>query len=168
MDGTGGLVGIVTEADLISNRYPAESTLAGDEEAVSLRPVDTVGQCMTTPVIAVSHDADVAIVARSMLAGHRRCLPVIDGDALVGIISRSDIVHALARSDDDITADVRRNRRSLCGLNRWTVDVSDGEASIGDRFHDASERAVALTLAVAVPSVTRAVVTNHSVEVARP
>jgi len=75
----GDLVGIVTEADLIRDRFPADpSTPSGL----------TVGDVMTSPVVGVSHDADVSIIARAMLTTQRRCLPIVDGSTLVGVVTR--------------------------------------------------------------------------------
>lgn len=146
----GELIGIVTEADLIRNRFP-------DDPA---EPVgDTVDDVMTSPVVGVSHDADVTVIARAMLTTQRRCLPIVDGSSLVGVITRRDIIRALARTDTEIAADIRRHLQVLGGGARWTVQVSNGEAVITDRFHDASDRAVVQVLAEAVPGVIRAFIT---------
>jgi predicted transcriptional regulator len=143
----GELIGIVTEADVIRNRYP-------DNPSEPVR--ETAGDVMTSPVVGVNHDADVSIIARAMLTTQRRCMPIVDGSTLVGVVTRGDIVRALARTDADIAADIRRNLRVLGEQSRWTVQVSNGDVAITDMFHDASDRAVVQVLAEAVPGVIRA------------
>ena len=147
---TGELIGIVTEADLIRNRFP---------DNPSASPGATVGDVMTSPVVGVSHDADVTVIARAMLTTQRRCLPIVDGNTLVGVVTRGDIVRALARTDAEIAADVRRHLQVLGGHSRWSVQVSNGEVVVTDQFHEASDRAVVQVLAESVPGVIRAIIT---------
>lgn len=149
--GAGGeLVGIVTEADLIRNRFPDNPS----EQAGA-----AVGDVMTSPVVGVSHDADVTVIARAMLTTQRRCMPIVDGSTLVGVITRGDIVRALARTDAEIAADVRGHLQVLGGNSRWSVQVSNGEVVVTDRFQEASDRAVVQVLAESVPGVIRAIIT---------
>jgi CBS domain-containing protein len=149
-DDSGELIGIVTEADLIANRFPASAQAAAT--AVN-RPAATVGEVMTTPVVGVSHDTDVSIVAREMLTEKRRALPIVDGNVLVGVITRRDIVRALARTDEDIVTDVRAKLAVIGGLSRWSVQVGQGDVVLVDRYQEASDRAIALALVESVPGV---------------
>ena len=157
VDGTGALRGIVTEADLIDNRYPLGSTRTPPAEPTELKR--TVAEVMTDAVVAISHDADTALLARLMISDHLRSVPVIDGGRLVGIATRRDMLRTLSRSDSDIAADIRRNLDTLGGTKRWSVQVSDGEAVLHDDFITASDRSVAQALAEAVSGVTRVTVT---------
>lgn len=104
----------------------------------------------------MSQDADIAVVVKEMLLHRRRCVPIIDGAKLVGVITRRDVVRLLARSDRDITNDVCKHLVYLGGHVRWQVTVVDGEATLGDRYEDATDRFVAVALAEAVPGVLRA------------
>ena len=153
VDENGTLVGIVTEADLIRNRFPQHS---GDPAAAGQSPARTVAEVMTTPAVAVSHDEDLSVLARVMLADHRRCVPVVDGTRLVGVVTRRDMVRVLSRTDAEIAADVRKNLQVLGGQARWSVQVTDGEVVVRDLFDRASDRPVAQVLAEAVPGVIRA------------
>ncbi len=141
----GELIGIVSEADLIGNRFP------GPEAADAAGPAGTVGEVMTTPVIGVGHDVDISVVAREMLIEKRRCLPIVDGTVLVGVITRRDIVRTLARTDEQIATDIRGKLGVIGGLSRWTVQVSQGDVVLTDRFQEASDRAIAAALAESVP-----------------
>lgn len=153
-DEAGDLVGIVTEADLIGNRFPVSEQAA--EAAAANGPGTTVGEVMTAPVVGVGHDTDISVVAREMLTGHRRSLPIVDGNRLVGVVTRRDIVRALARTDEEIAADVRAKLGVIGGLSRWSVQVGNGEVVLVDRYREASDRAVAQALVESVPGVVTA------------
>jgi len=73
------LVGIIAERDLLlaATRYPR----AG---------VD-VGEFMATKVVTATPDMNIGEAARLMLEHRVGGLPVLDGGALVGIITESDI-----------------------------------------------------------------------------
>lgn len=74
----GALIGLVTELDLIA------------------RQGRTVADVMSRGVISVSPDTEIEALA-SLLANRRiRRVPVMEGDKLVGIVSRSDLVRQIA------------------------------------------------------------------------
>jgi CBS domain-containing protein len=147
----GELIGIVTEADLIGNRFPVGEPAV--EAAATNGPATTVGEVMSSPVVGVSHDTDVSVVAREMLTGKRRSLPIVDGTVLVGVITRRDIVRVLARTDEEIGGDVRGKLGVIGGLSRWSVQVGNGDVVLSDRYHEASDRAIAQALVESVPGV---------------
>src|SRR6478672_6890497 len=93
IDHVGTLVGVVSEADLIKDRF------SGDADAARELPAETVGEVMTTPPVFVEQAASLETIADQMTSGHRRSIPVVDGSKLVGVISRSDLLRVLARSD---------------------------------------------------------------------
>jgi len=147
VDRSGDLIGIVTEADLIGNRFPFT------EAGAATGPAATVAEVMTSPVVGVSHDTDVSVVAREMLVDRRRSLPIVDGSALVGVITRRDIVRALARSDEEIASDVRAKLGVIGGLTRWSAQVGNGDVVLHDRYREASDRDIARALVESVPGV---------------
>ncbi len=77
-DGVGELVGIVSEADVIGKLGVI---------------VDDV---MSTEIISVTEDTPIEEVAKIMTDLRIRRVPVLAGGNLVGIVSRADIVRALA------------------------------------------------------------------------
>ncbi|GGP86384.1 CBS domain-containing protein [Saccharothrix coeruleofusca] len=84
----GRLVAIVTESDLLRSRY-------GDQDAA-----DTpVREAMSTPVYGVDPGAPVELLARVMVDDRVRCVPVLDGSRLVGVVTRRDLVRVMARAD---------------------------------------------------------------------
>lgn len=74
----GKLVGLVTEYDLIA------------------RQGHSVAEIMSRSVISVTEDTDVEEVAHLLTNRRIRRVPVLSGDQLVGIVSRSDLVKQIA------------------------------------------------------------------------
>ena len=67
----------------------------------------TAGDAMTSPAITIGVDRDVSFAARSMTEYGIKRLPVVDDDgALVGIVTRADLVRAFARSDEEIEREI--------------------------------------------------------------
>jgi predicted transcriptional regulator len=54
-----------------------------------------VKEIMTSPVFTISPDSSVEDCMRVITMHHIRHLPVMDGDALVGIISIGDVVRSI-------------------------------------------------------------------------
>lgn len=154
------LVGIVTEADVVRDRFPRDPRYhrpgepGHDGTDYHCAGGKTVGEVMTADVLTAGANADVVDVVATMLATGVRSMPVLDGRRVVGVITRRDLVRALARDDELIAVDVRHRLRSYGGPGRWQVAVRDGEVVIGDEFGDATDRHVATVLAEAVPGVT--------------
>lgn len=146
VDDSGTLVGIVTEADFVADRFPGEPKPVGR----------TVGDVMTSSVRSVDVEMDAAQLARIMLDGRLRSIPVLDRGKLVGVVTRRDFLRVLARPDSLVAADVLKRLGSFDSLDRWSVDVRDGEVTILDRFDSERDRQVATVLAEGVPGVIRA------------
>jgi CBS domain-containing protein len=94
----GALVGLFLRADVFDPtgdaRLPA---LAGDAAAWAARLAHPVAELMWTPVPGVAADTDVRRVAGVLLDTGLPGLPVTDDEArVIGFISRSDIVRAVA------------------------------------------------------------------------
>jgi CBS domain-containing protein len=79
VDGEGDLVGIVSEADVIGKRG------------------DRVEDVMQRAVIAVREDTPVEEVCYIMSSNSINRVPVKSGERLVGIVTRADVVRALAQ-----------------------------------------------------------------------
>lgn len=163
VDEQGALVGILSEVDLIRARYglsldDISDGDGGDGRALAdVPPPDRVDAVMTVPVVAVSHDADIAVVAAEMMKYRRRCIPIVDGDRLVGVITRRDIVRILERTDAAIAHDIRKHLAVLGDPKRWRVTVDRGNVVLDDgAFEESGDGYVALAIAEAVPGVLRA------------
>lgn len=130
LDEGGGLVGMVSEADVMQLELH-------EDPRRHLRPVSHpvggspqhVADVMTTDVLAVPPDADVASVAQLMIDRRLRSLPVVDGRKVAGIVSRRDVLRVLLRTDADIAADLSSVLAGLPStLGSWSVEVSQGVA----------------------------------------
>jgi len=90
----GKLVGIVTDRD-IRLVFPSAVTADNKEQDPfdALEKV-SVGQIMTKRVLTVTPETSIADAARLLLERRIGGLPVVQGDLLVGIITKTDILAA--------------------------------------------------------------------------
>jgi len=110
VDAGGAPVGMVSEGDLIGRNsierearrdwwleMLAEGTNLAQEFLDQVRAADwPVREVMTAPVITVGEDAPVEVIAR-LLEEHRiKRVPVVRDGRIVGIVSRADLIRALA------------------------------------------------------------------------
>ena len=77
-DKNGKILGIVSEADIVAKR-------GKDAKAI-----------MSKKVLSVRPDASVEEIAQLMMTHAIKRLPVVDGGKIIGIVSRADIVNAIA------------------------------------------------------------------------
>lgn len=137
------LIGIVTEADLLRNGYVAE--VGGS----------TVGEVMTSPAVAMDTGAQGAVIARLFVDDRIRCVPIVDGSTVVGVVTRRDLVRVLARTDTTVSAEAQRMLDLYGGGRKWTVVVRDGEAVVGAENVDEETERVLAALTGSVPGVLR-------------
>lgn len=111
VDGQHRVVGIVSEGDLVSQdadiHFPHYIELLGNiiylesvkkyEEKLEKAAASSVRDIMTTDVVTVQKDAELHEIATLMTERQVNRVPVLDGDILVGIITRADVVRAMAR-----------------------------------------------------------------------
>ncbi len=107
VDDAGSVVGIVSEGDLILREKPRERApwwrlFFGDAEQLAREYQKahgmTVGEVMTRSLIAVSPDFPIESAAL-ILDQHRiRRVPVVAEGQLLGILSRGDLIKALAKA----------------------------------------------------------------------
>jgi len=109
----GRLVGIVTEADIISGQMevdpPAYGTfldaifrLPWDHSDEELRRVlaTTVEDLMTEEVVTIDPQASIAELASLIFKRRVNPIPVVDSDgAIVGIVSRADVLQLYVRGN---------------------------------------------------------------------
>jgi CBS domain-containing protein len=107
---SGRLVGMVTEGDLIMRDVKVEfptylhlldgfimypPATARFESELKKAVGATVADVMSTEPVTVAADTPVADVATLMVERDVSRVPVLEGDSLVGIVSKSDIVRSL-------------------------------------------------------------------------
>lgn len=91
----GDLVGVVSQRDLLKASLSNVMGLPAEEQSLFLEGV-SIAEVMSAPPITVGADASVQEAARLM--GERKigCLPVIEGDKFVGIVTETDVLRYFA------------------------------------------------------------------------
>lgn len=121
------LVGVISEADYVaqdsSRSWRARVLLEGDQGP--LGGAEKVGELMSREPITVPVTATVHEAARLMTRAGVKRLPVVDEGRMVGIVTRSDLIRAYVRSDEDLADDAREMLAVLPDpLSRLAVAVS--------------------------------------------
>jgi CBS domain-containing protein len=133
VDGAHRLIGMVAEADVLRDRIPQDPRLhlrRDDRAGDVLLPLLVEG-VMTTAVHVVGPFDDIADLALLLVEGHIRSVPVVDGDVVVGIVSRRDVLSVLSRADEDVRSDVLRLVEGYTGdLGCWDVRVTEGVTTV--------------------------------------
>jgi CBS domain-containing protein len=98
IDEDGRLAGIVSQRDLFFN---ALIQALGFGTATHDRTLSTISvkEVMTENVVTTTPETLVKAAARMMVDRKIGCLPVIEDEALIGILSESDVVSAVAQGD---------------------------------------------------------------------
>lgn len=172
------VIGIISEADLIHREEngtgkhrpwwleavtPA-STLA---EEFAKSHGHKVGEVMSTDVVSASEDASLGEIA-NLLERHRiKRLPILKDGKLVGIVSRSNLIQALAsaapapKANGGSDRDIRLELLSRLSEQNWTdfgsrnVIVTDGIVHLWGLVGSEEERKALVCIAEEVPGVTR-------------
>jgi CBS domain-containing protein len=92
VDGMGRMVGVISSTDILTSE--AEAQDAVEREALFEQMV--VRDIMTRRPLTISPDADVREAAQQMLYAEIHRLFVTSGEQVVGVISTTDIMRAVA------------------------------------------------------------------------
>jgi len=95
----GKLVGVVSERDLLRASLSALNETGVDQRRAFLHAVE-IGRVMSTPPIVIEPDAKVENAALVMAEKRIGCLPVMEGDELIGLITEKDVLLYVARFAD--------------------------------------------------------------------
>lgn len=175
LDDTGMLIGIISEADLLHRveagterrrswwlqAFIEDETLATEYVKAHGRQVSDV---MTRGVIVAAPDTPLHEIAASMEKNAVKRLPIMENGQLVGIVSRSNLLQAVASgrklvgitpSDkvirDRILADLNAQPWAHTGL--LNVTVSDGVVDLWGFAESKAERKAIKVAAEATPGV---------------
>jgi CBS domain-containing protein len=130
VDDGGRLVGIVSEADLLTPEVAA-GTRHQPGSAVGRRLPGTARHVMSQSVYTVNEDTDAAAAARMMLRHNLKSVPVVAGGRVVGMVARRDLLRLVARGDQDIRADLERGlEKELDALRGVSMEVAAGVVTI--------------------------------------
>ncbi|HSJ41870.1 MAG TPA: CBS domain-containing protein [Xanthobacteraceae bacterium] len=178
VDAGGMLVGILTEGDLLRRaelhtepQRPGWISFVLGPGRLADEYVRThgrkVGDVMTRNVVSVTEDVALPEIVHLMQRHHITRLPVTKAGLLVGIVSRADLLRALANAPlnaiDTETADAALRARILEEIERqpWgpagavDVVVENGDVNLHGVLTDDRERAALHVLVENVPGVMR-------------
>jgi CBS domain-containing protein len=175
VDDAGRLSGLVTEGDFLrrvetgtERRRPrwlqfllGPGRLAEDYVQAHARKVDDV---MTRDPVTVSSDTPLERVVQLMEKHRVKRLPVVDGGQLVGIVSRADLMHALASLAQEMPPplgsdiEIRERLLSECSGKPWSparlnAVVRNGEVELSGVIFDERTREAVIVAAQNVPGV---------------
>src|SRR5262249_26245821 len=182
----GELVGIVSEGDLL--RRPEIGTTKRHSwwlELISTQWASATGyikshsrkvtDVMTRDVITANPETSLGDIAAMLERNRIKRVPIVEGSNLVGIVSRANILQALATATKKLpsltTADdseLRKKVISRLGSEPWrptmlTVTVQDGNVDLWGLVHSVEQKKAAQLAAETTPGV-RAVVNNIIVQ----
>ena len=161
VDAGGRLVGIVSEADLL----PLET---GPGPVPSGVAPHLAREVMRQSVYTLAEDTDATAAARMMLRHRLKSVPVVAGDRVVGMVTRRDLLRLIARSDQDIHADLEhRLKEEIQALQRLAVSVTGGVVTI-DAGTGQLARRLLEGLAGTVPGVVEVRTTQLGADGAEP
>jgi CBS domain-containing protein len=161
----GRVLGVVSEADIVvTEQGPAQSrgrildwVLAGGQADEQVLAARTAGEAMTEPAITISAGADVSLAARRMIDAGVKRLPVVTGDGeLVGIVTRSDLVRAFARSDAELEQEIRGIVRGALWVDHpelVEIHVEQGRATLGGAVDRRSDEELLRLFVARIPGV---------------
>ena len=113
VNGSGQVMGVVTESDLIDQNkrihiptvvaildayIPIENPLKTEKELKKMAAT-TVAHICSRQLVTVTPDTPLDAIATLMAEQKVHTLPVMEGNRLVGIIGKSDIIRTLALQD---------------------------------------------------------------------
>lgn len=151
VDTHGGIVGVISEADVILEVVPRDPRMHQIPSSVpETAPFARTKDVMSHRPITVTPATDVAEAVELMTSTSVKSLPVVEDGVVVGVVSRRDVVRALARTDQDIAAEVDDLVR---GLDQdWLIDVQDSVVTAAGP-DDVRAREIVRRLAASVPGV---------------
>jgi CBS domain-containing protein len=161
------VLGVVSEADFLLKergaravRHRPLASILGEsrDTARQLAKVEaaTAGQAMSSPAVTIEAGATLQKAAETMVSRQINRLPVMEHGALVGIITRADLVKAYIRSDEQLAETIRDEvlRRTLwLDPAGFKVAVTDGVASVRGRVDRRSTADVIERVTAMVPGI---------------
>jgi CBS domain-containing protein len=175
-DADHALVGVLSEGDLLrraelgtDRKRPrwVELLLSGGRLAESYAHTHgrKVGEIMTAKVVTISEDADLSEAVDLIIHRRVKRLPVLRGEAVVGVVSRSDLLKGLFAAlpkaesrhpDAEIKAAIQAELDKLGWAPRTSVrvDVENGAVTYEGAITDERLRSGLKVIAENTPGVT--------------
>lgn len=147
------LVGVISEIDVLRRAVEPDARARASQLPDSPPLPLHITEIMTTDPVTTTEGADVADLVDVFVSTSIKSIPVVRGRELVGIVSRSDIIRALWRSDDDLRDDLVSVFADY-GQQSWSLDVEHGVVTIRGTG-SSRDRDVAVAIARSVLGVRR-------------
>ncbi len=177
VDAKGRLIGIISEGDFLRRSETGTqhgrgrwlSYLAGADRLAAEFAHENgrkVGEIMTPDPITATEDMPLDEVVRLMERHNVKRLPVMRNDLLIGIITRSDFLIAIASMGDRVAdgsstdSEIRNQVQAALEKPKWRprrldVTVRDGVVTLRGVVESKSARKAAIVAAENVPGVRR-------------
>lgn len=153
VDDSHHLVGVISEIDVLRRAVEPDSRaqlgLLPDSEPLPRH----LTEIMTKEPRTTTEGADVADLVDVFVTTSIKSLPVVRGEELVGIVSRSDIIRAFWRKDSELKDELVSVFADY-GQQGWEFDVAHGVVTIRGTG-SARDRDVAVAIARSVLGVRR-------------
>jgi CBS domain-containing protein len=138
----GIVVGIISEADYVAqdsaSTWVSRVLFKGDEAPLS--GIEKVSELMSPNPVTIPSTATVQEAARVMTRRGFKRLPVEEDGRMVGIVTRSDLIRAYVRTDEEV-ADEARDLIAVLPepLSGVAVEVKDGIATLTGAVENSEE-----------------------------
>lgn len=167
IDGSGKLVGILSEGDLLRRVELGPAAIKSEGRQSAEDYIRThgwrVADTMTSPVVTISETTPIDQIAALLSANRIKRVPVIDDGKVVGIVSRADILRGIIASppDDSACSDeairlaitTRLHHELDLDLAQVSVTVSNGDAHLSGQVRSEAEQKAAYLVAETVNGV---------------
>jgi CBS-domain-containing membrane protein len=87
---------LVTKADVLAGMVTRREVIGAHLLSSESYQTLTVEDIMTTPVVTIGPDADIGQTISLINQTGRRCIPVIEGNDIIGVVTTTDIIRVLA------------------------------------------------------------------------
>lgn len=177
LDDQNKVVGILTEGDLLHRSETATERHRPRWLEILMGPgriaeeyIKTHGrkveEIMTREVVSVTEDTPLDEIVQLMERHRIKRVPVLEGDVLRGMVSRADLLRALARtlderpggkhSDDEIREQILAELEKVAWVPRdgLSISVSDGVVDLNGVILEEKEREALRVVAENTPGVT--------------
>lgn len=187
----GKLVGMISEGDFLRRAetgtertrsrwlelFVAPGRLAGEYTHTHGRQV---GEVMTRELVTIDENASLAEAAQLMEKHRVKRLPVVKGDALIGMLSRRNLVHAFLvatpktapapSSDGTIRLQLAAEleRQPWVGRGAIEATVNQGVVVLGGSVRDERQREALRVAAENIPGVTQVIDRLEEIDVVTP
>jgi CBS domain-containing protein len=160
----GAVAGVVSQSDIVRVEQGRSRSRGGsfawlrNGASHDLRlDAHTAAEAMTAPAVTVPPGRTIADAARLMIERDVSRLPVVLGGALVGIVTRSDLVRLFARSDEEIRREIYEDvlvGTLLVPADCVSVGVDDGAVTLAGLTQTRTEAELIEAFTRRVPGVS--------------